>query len=324
MYQVSTLELLPNEILIDIFEYLPVQDLFKAISGLNSRLTRIINSFQGFRFEQSDFENIDDSAFADYIMTLVVRHSNQIDLSRYPKLRALKLEWPSRRQCEQTIRQSHLEHLHVGHAYSEFDTDQLLRHIFTNGFPQLRSCHMENLVRSSSIINRTSAILPTLNSIKIFTLYSKDLPYLLWLCPNLRRLSIKFFDKALIDLKTLEQFLLTPHNNLRRLVCASVDQMSIETIDSILTLVPNITYLTIINPQCSINKIDVAHMGDSLHRRLRYLCQFYANIWLHDLASDIDDIEVIQTFHPLFNQVRLSSAGGRLIISSTSSSRKKI
>ena len=90
MDRLLTLELLPNELLLDIFEYLPVQDLYKTWFGLNRRLTRVINSFQGFRFEQSDLENIDDSAFAHRVTTLVVRHSNSIDLNHYPQLCAFK------------------------------------------------------------------------------------------------------------------------------------------------------------------------------------------------------------------------------------------
>jgi hypothetical protein len=315
----STLELLPNELLLDIFEYLPFQDLYKTFSDLNSRLTKIINSFQAIQFEQRQSEDIDDSIFADRVTTLIVRHSDPIDLSRYPNLQALKLEWPSLQQCNQTIHQSQLKHLYIGHAFREGDTEQLLKHVFANGFPQLSSCHLENLQQHRSVISGYATVLPTLSSIKIFTVYSQDLIHLLSLCPNLTRLSIKYFSDATIDLNTFKQWLPIPHENLRRLIFDSVDQMSIETIDSILTFVPNLTSLSINNPRCRNNKINVKQIARSLHRHIPKLCHFNANIWLDDLDNGyLNNTKVIQSLHPLFNQVRLSSGGGRLIISSSS------
>jgi len=316
----STLEVLPNELLLDIFEYLPVQDLYKTFSGLNSRLTNIINSFQAFHFEQRQSKNIDDSAFAHRITTLIIRHSDPINLSLYPNLQALKLEWPSQQQCNQAIYQSQLKHLYIGHAFHEGDTEQLIKHVFANGFPQLRSCHMENLQQHSSIINGYATILPTLSSIKIFTIHTQDLIRLLLLCPNLSRLSIKFFANATVDLNYFKQLLPIPHENLHTLIFDSVDQMSIETIDSLLTFVPNLTYLSINNPRCRNNKINIKQIAHSLHRHvLPNLCQFNANIWLDDLDNNyLNNIEIIKSLHPLFKRVQLSSGGSRLIISSSS------
>ena len=320
MNRLSTFELLPNELLIDIFEYIPVQDLYKTFFGLNSRLTTIINSFQGFRFEQSEYEVIDASSFAHRITTLVIRHSNPIDLTRYPHLLALKLEWPNRQQCSQTIHQSQLEHLHIGHASCESDTDQLLKHVFANGFPQLRSCYLQNFA-TQSFINESSSILSNLFSLKILTVHPQDIVRLLSLCPNLNRLSIKFFRAATIDFNIVKQWLPTSQKNLRTLIFDSVDQMSIETIDAILAFVPNVKYLSINSPLCKTNKINIERIAHSLHQRLPNLCQFHASIWCVDLVRNnmyTDNIKTVCSLHPLFKQTRLSSRGGRLIISSSS------
>ncbi|CAF1016669.1 unnamed protein product [Rotaria sp. Silwood1] len=317
----STFEGLPNELLIDIFEYLPIQDLYKTFFGLNSRLTKIIESLQEFHFEQSELEKIDDSAFAHRITTLVIRHSNNIDLNRYPKLRALKLQWPTKQQCNQTINQSQLEHLYIGHSLYEGDTQQLLKHIFINGFPQLHSCYLENFIGNRSIIRSYSTILPTLVSLKIFTKYSEDIVSLLFLCPNLNQLSIKYFDNAKIDSNIFREWSLMPHKNLHTLIFDSVDQMSIETIDSILAFVPNVTYLSIISPRCNTNKIHIERIAYILHRHLPSLHQFYTSIWLDDLPLSDNysvNIEAIEWLHPLFKQIKLSSGGQRLIISSSS------
>ncbi|CAF1000610.1 unnamed protein product [Rotaria sordida] len=75
-----------------------------------------------FHFEQSAFEEIDDSTFAHRVTTLIIRHSNKINLTHYPNLRALKLQCPTKQQFKQTINQSQLEHLYIGHAFYECDT----------------------------------------------------------------------------------------------------------------------------------------------------------------------------------------------------------
>jgi hypothetical protein len=318
MAERTTLEFLPNELLLEIFEYLPVDDLYKTFVGLNSRLTTIINSIQAFHFEQRQSENIDDSAFADRVKTLIVRHSDPIDLSHYSNLQVLKLEWPSQQQCNQTLYQNQLKHLYIGHASHEGSTEQLLKRVFANGFPQLRSCHLENLLHLKPVISESSAVLPTLCSIKILTVHSQDLIYLLSLCPNLLRLSIKYFTPATVDLNIFKQRLSFPHENLRTLLFDSVSIMPIETIDSILKFVPNLTYLCIKNPKCRNNKIDMIQIADSLHRHVPKLSRFNGSIWLDDLDSRyVQNIEVIQSLHPLFNQVQLSPGRGRLIISSS-------
>ena len=239
----------------------------------------------------------------------------------------LKLEWPSQHQCIQTMSQFQLEHLHVGHAFPEGSTTELLKHVFRNGFPHLRSCHLEDLTEYRPIINEFSSILSSLHSMKILTIHSQTIARLLSLCPNLNRLSIKFFAKTTIDFDIFKQWLPTSHKNLRTLILDSVDQMSIETIDSILAFIPNITCLSIISPGYRRNKIEIKHIALTLHRRLPGLRQFYTSIWCDDLVWNsmyTNSTEAMRSLHPLFKQTHLSSGGGRLIISSSFYRSKRI
>jgi hypothetical protein len=65
MVERTMFELLPNELLLDIFEYL-----YKIFNGINSQLTTMINSIQKFHSEQRRSENMNDTAFADRVTTL--------------------------------------------------------------------------------------------------------------------------------------------------------------------------------------------------------------------------------------------------------------
>ena len=310
-------ENLPNELLLCIFEYVPVQDLYRVFVGLNSRLTTVINSIRTFCLEQRQSDDINHAGFSDRVTTLIVRHSESIDLSHYPNLEGLKLEWPCEQQLEQMQRQSQLKHLYIGHALDETDNEQLIQHIFVNGFPQLRSCYFENMNRIQVIIRTSYVALPTLRSIQIFTVHSNDLIYILTSCPNLHRLSFMYVESATVDLDRFKQLLPSPHENLRTLKLESVSVLSVETIDSILIFVPNITYLSINNPRSLNAKINMMQMANSLHRRATKLNRFNAVIWLDDLdRRHVENIDVIPSFHPLFRQVKLSSGHGRLIISS--------
>lgn len=55
---ISSIEQLPNELLIEIFEYISAYDLYHTFFNLNSRLNSIINSLQNLHLIfQEDWDN---------------------------------------------------------------------------------------------------------------------------------------------------------------------------------------------------------------------------------------------------------------------------
>lgn len=167
--------------------------------------------------------------------------------------------------------------------------------------------------------NLPSIRLPNLKSLFLLTRHPDNVIRILQLCPNLERFYVKFIDTRSL----VPTFIQKEHSftciSLHRLTLDNVDDLSVEVIDRILCLTPNVKRLTIANPRCPSDKIHLKHLANTLHQRLPSLKQLHTQIWLEDLDShDVDPkrIDKVQSLHPLFEKITLSSAGGKLIISS--------
>ncbi len=77
------LESLPDEIIMDVFEYFEIHDLYQSFYGLNTRLNSILRSRKNFSLTCSSPDEIDDPYFFDlftnHIIKLIIDHSNYID-----------------------------------------------------------------------------------------------------------------------------------------------------------------------------------------------------------------------------------------------------
>ena len=267
---------------------------------------------------QQDSNSSDDSPFVDRITALSIRHSRPIDLAPYFDLQALKLQSPTHQQCQQAMEQSQLEHLYIGRSQDPDYQAEIIKHIFANRFSRLRSCYVNSIGNFSFHMPDPSTILPMLSSIKLLTYYIHHLPLILSLCPNLIRFSIKFFLPEVSHVNTSRSRLSVTHQNLRALQLNTIFSLSIELIESFLQLVPNITYLTIVHPRCEDVNNDVKRIARSLQQLVPKLTQFRVIIWLEGSETTyLNNTEEIQSLHPLFEHVQISSVNEWLIISSS-------
>lgn len=115
-------EQLPNEILIDLFQYLDARDLFQIFYNLNSRLNTLIKSFHhlNLRFHMELFidNQIDNKhLFPFYTHTLIVGRAININLNQFSNIHCLKLECPLKRVLAQLNSNilPHLTHLSISH-----------------------------------------------------------------------------------------------------------------------------------------------------------------------------------------------------------------
>ncbi|CAF4646289.1 unnamed protein product [Rotaria sp. Silwood2] len=112
------LESLPNEILIETFEYLDARDLFRAFYNLNSRFNELLQSLNEIclilSIRDRD-EVIDDTIFLPYVNTLIVKYKTDVILNHYTTIRRLILIClPYTRPYKlETIILPHLEYLSI-------------------------------------------------------------------------------------------------------------------------------------------------------------------------------------------------------------------
>ncbi|CAF5165164.1 unnamed protein product, partial [Rotaria sp. Silwood1] len=90
----SQLEILPNEILIHIFQYFDARDLFQTFYNLNFRFNRLLQSLKYLSLTMLKYnsnEIHDYNIFAPYIYTLVIDYAVDIDLNQFVNLHRLIL-----------------------------------------------------------------------------------------------------------------------------------------------------------------------------------------------------------------------------------------
>jgi len=115
----SRLELLPNEILLLIFQYFNAEDLFQVFYNLNYRFNQLIQSFHElhlvFHMKKSDYN---DNIFSYYVYTLLIDQNIDVNLKNFPNIHHLKLNSISKNILSQLNSSTlpHLEHLSLYHT----------------------------------------------------------------------------------------------------------------------------------------------------------------------------------------------------------------
>ncbi|CAF4393571.1 unnamed protein product, partial [Adineta steineri] len=94
-------ELLPNEILIEFFQYFDAQELFQAFYKLNIRFNTLIQSFHHLKLVFYLNKMITNVINNNDIYTLRVDSGINVNLTQFSNIRHLKLEWPSNQELQQ-------------------------------------------------------------------------------------------------------------------------------------------------------------------------------------------------------------------------------
>ncbi|CAF3608033.1 unnamed protein product [Adineta steineri] len=200
-----SLEQFPDEIFMEIFQYISVHDLYRGLYKLNQRINHILHSITNLSLTLSKAEDINDDAvvfFASRIYHLVVRHQNPVEFNRFPSLRSLTSKFPQDRQL-------------CGNCDI---VDRLCRRIISN---KLRYC---SSWPPTFDLNWPIIATPLLTHVKLRDGDFDDLCILLNSCPNLKHL----------------QYLLVKRRNVSFI---RDDPDWTKKLDQLLSLLPNIKQL---------------------------------------------------------------------------------
>jgi hypothetical protein len=262
----TQLEFLPNEILIEIFEYLDARDLYRAIYNLNFRFNTLLQSLNDLSLILSicDRDEITNNAiFLPYIHTLIIKYKTDVKLNNYTNIRRLILFWLSytRPYKLETVILPHLEYLSINlkGSSSSFTIHRLHETIFSNGFPCLKFCSLPKM----STIQKTErwTKLPSLHILKTGHIGLFTYIAILSTCPNLN--IFHFYEEKVLQTSILLPYYVN-HENLKRLVIKEkyIGPVShVGVLNEYLLCVPNLEYLGI--------HITTYHM-----KNLQYLMEF--------------------------------------------------
>ena len=303
----TTLEQLPSEVLLEIFDYLPPHDLYEAFTGLNAHLTTVCTSL--FNLHLTLHEDWDDQrralpSFAAHVRTLIVKHDEPIDFSALPNIRSLKLCRPTANQCDaiEAHMLPQLEHLAIENLYFSDHSEQLCRRLLSSSFSRLHTCRIDRMTLDRSLAHCSSSLRKL--TISPGTWKSDHYQRLLRACPNLtylRLLHVREMPFSMCSDRT------TPtHLSLRRLCVhfSSLGKDWFQQLDSFLAMVTQLRDFTLcIDQNQNTEAFPFDSMAYLLQHRVPDLVHFKARIALNtSLAAESD---AIQQLHPLFAHVRL-------------------
>ncbi|CAF1207224.1 unnamed protein product [Adineta steineri] len=299
------LEVLPDELFLEIFQYLDPVDL-RSFKGLNRRIDCVIQATKVNVVVQSQKQNDLDyllSLVPTQIIRLELRGSwSPLSLSTMTELRSLTLDCASlsRRQLCQIVKINlpNLKRLAVENI--EYHPGEHSVQAIFNGerFPSLKICQLEfNDVADLKLIHNESLRNNVLRSLVLNKCNWAEFGTLLHQLTNLRRLETSFKEPGLTMVNVAQ-----PHLSIHHLKVTLQDPL--DDLKKILKSTPNLTRLRI---RGKLGRKDVpdyfkemARFLPTLTSRLQHFdCELYC------ISSSSHGKEsVIRQFHPLFKSVQ--------------------
>ncbi|CAF1461275.1 unnamed protein product [Rotaria magnacalcarata] len=299
---ITLLEDLPNELLLDVFEYISGRDLYYSFLALNSRINYIVRSLKNLSLMIYKNEPLLIQTFADKIFRLQVsNHYDITDIDHFPNLRSLSLYNANDKQLDQ-IRYDcmpNLMYLFILIPDITESSEKLARNIFSNQLPSLRYADL-GLIDVNCI--SLSSWSPSLSVLRINCTKSVVIRMVLLVCPNLKRFQVNLLKNNSTIVTQLPTKTLN-HNLKTFILVVSCRPLPLETIDDILLGIPNVTKMYL-HWYCDTLFVILARM---LSERLKYLRQFGCNII--EFPNDIkhNNIKSIREIHSSFNSIQCTT-----------------
>jgi hypothetical protein len=288
----STLEMLPNEILLDIFKYFTARELYRVFHNLNSRFKLIINGVPNLHLMITGNDQPIGLPFRR-VIKLDLDRVQYIDLRRFSSIHSLKWISPSDTQVRKLYSFTYFPHLRQLSIYQMQDLSSIARlhqFIFSNGFPFLRKCNLSRVD-----ISYSWTLSPSLRSISIRLLDDDQIfERILASCPNLIRFDFQISRR--IQIRSSNTF---QHFNLKKLHLTG--PLSSQSLDNILARVPALIEL---NVKWTVHQEPIAyfqHLSNTFNLCVPYLCRFDCEFMFNGRYDEFKRIEsVLEQLHPCF------------------------
>ncbi|CAF5026481.1 unnamed protein product [Rotaria sp. Silwood1] len=294
MSDYTQLESFPNEIFIEIFDYLSLHDLYQAFQGLNQRINDILQSLnnRAIRLWSTDEKTEIDmnKFFASTITSLDIKDEYDINLNQYPKINSLTYTYATENQLQHflqsTFCHNHLKYLNI----TSDDLSLLVKYIFSHEFLSLNQCILRNI---DSLRTCPWRITPSSCSITICN-DEKLIPSILKSCPNLKRLSLFIFEYSNTSLSSLIN-----HSHLKYLTIEMTQPAwTTQAIQILFSSIqtPCLISFRIVSCQASLIPFDFIHLIEIFNERLPNLQRFECDILLSKGVETMD-LKTIRELH---------------------------
>ena len=295
----TTLEHFPNELLLYLFEFIDIRDLFDGFWNLNTRFNRLLRSLHklALSLDRNDQNLID--FFSNQITQLILNTWENVDLKQFPNVQSLIIHQITSDQLHQLRSEvlPKLVHLSTSSLVEVTPISQLAQRLFSNEFPNMRSLEL-SLIEIPHL--RTWHQSPALRAVTVQSNNPTLAPFILTATPNLQYLKVHFLSSTIpIFYHSLEDI----HHSLKHFVLLDpYHKLSFNHIHTLLSFVPNVSKIYL-NFLC---RIPFLRFARSLVNRLRDLQIFDCNI--DDASTDkLTDLDTIRQIHPCFHKIHCTT-----------------
>jgi len=293
----TLLEDLPNELIIEIFDYTKINDLLFSFWNLNKRFNKLIHSLKYLSLiltrKNEIYKNI---LFPEQIIRIVIVTLDNINLNSFNNLRTLILNWGN----EYHLKQIHsnilpnLIYLSISISFDYQSTKQLASEVFSNQFTSLRYVDLGKIDMPNFFSWSQS---PSLRSVIITSPNINIIPLILYSCSQLTHFKIRIINEHILDISSLPIII----NHPLKQFCFIQSQPSIFIFDiiNILYLIPNIKRLDL--RLCTQSFIDLIKLISKL---FIYLIRFDCHIIEYPNKDENIDINIIRNIHPCYSCIQ--------------------
>lgn len=311
------LELLPNELLIELFKYFPLRDLFQSFYDLNSRLNHLIHSLLHLTYTTDRGDH--PVAAYPYVRTLIVDAKIPQQLISFPRIQRLKLDYVTDDFLAQFNGRTlpHLEYLSIDHKIHPCYMSALRAKIFSPCFPNLRYCYLSRMKPPSSAEVWTQSL--SLRSLKLNDINASVFVSVLRACPNLISLKFKLPTRSTIDTDAMK------HARLKRLIInMHYDDWPWDdsVLEGFLLCVPHLEQLRML--RSISNESTMVHYLQSYewlstmlrnHLPMLHRLQFDLRVHRSQELTEMDSQDVCNRWMNQFQRLHRSRYASRLVIS---------
>lgn len=294
----TLLEDLPNEILMDVFEYISPRDLFYSFWTLNMRINQLLRSLKNLSLLLYNDEQLLIQTFADKVFHLEVsKQYGDVDMHQFFNLRSLILHQANDKQLDQIQHEfmPNLVTLCISKSSITAASDALTNRIFSNQLSALRDVNLGFLSLPKS---STWSISSSLHSLCIHCDKARLVPMILMTCPNLKRFQLNILagDQSAMFVPPM------PFNHgLKHFMLSIGFHLSpSEILQNILLCIPNVK---IVYLQCYCDTPLIVFLR-MIAERLKYLTRFDCNIRRVSNVIEDDNLDNFRRIHPCFNRLQ--------------------
>ncbi|UJR14526.1 hypothetical protein I4U23_001522 [Adineta vaga] len=299
---------LPNEIILDLFVYFDLFNLYQSFWGINQRLNTLLRSLTNHCLIIDKEEPFFTEIFARQIFHLKVETSTSIDLTKFSNLQTLELCQANGYQLEQirSVLMPNLINLNIHTPFHISLPLETLREIFSTDFRFLRHATL-NRLDTFQISPRFQSL--SLQTLRITCTHANVIIQLLSACPNLSDFHITFFGQNHHILPPsssssdhpLEKFFLDDLYH----------RLSYETIQILLRYIPNVKYLFL----RFLCRVPFLLLMENIFQQLEQLNRFECDI-LELPNTQMIDVESIQQIHECLHNLEciVQNDGSRVFL----------